>query len=137
MAGLAGTAAVACELGDAEARDALLAELDATYPALEEDGISHRPDASIWAHAMEVIARCGRANALHDLIVTGTAARGARLEGCSYPNVLVAKAVSRGGGLDAVLYPGNGGRTENDPNCRTCRRQRLPMHRRHERDVPQ
>ena len=112
MAGLAGTAAVACELGDAEVRDALLGVLDATYPARDENGVFHRPNASIWAHAMEVIARCGRANALRDLIGTGTPARGVRLEGCAYPNVLVAKAVSRDGGLDAVLYPGNGGRTE-------------------------
>ena len=112
MAGLAGVAATACELGDVEVRDGLLETLDTIYPASSQNGISHRPNASIWAHAMELIARSGRRNALHDLIARGNSAPGVRIEGCAYPNVLVAKAVRRGTGLDAVLYPGSPARTE-------------------------
>ena len=107
ISGIAGVAAIAGELGDDEARELFLNELDTLYPELTHNGVAHRPHASIWSHSMEVIARCSRKNALRDLVSTIGDTSGPFIKSCTYPNVLVARAVAMGNQLEAVFYPGS------------------------------
>ncbi|MCB9949248.1 MAG: hypothetical protein H6842_15720 [Rhodospirillaceae bacterium] len=107
-AGYAATAAAAVEMGDGETAQHLLEALDDDCPRVVAGDVAHRPRASLWAHGIEAMARCGTAGGLRRLITeplmrqTGPAIREAR-----YPQVLVARAVQTEGALDAVLYPGD------------------------------
>ncbi|MCP4070529.1 MAG: hypothetical protein GY742_02155 [Hyphomicrobiales bacterium] len=115
-ASLAGAAAVAAELGDSEARDILLKRADQLYPLITKDGIAHRKHASIWAHSMELIARCTYPDALRDLVTLNRCHDGPHIAYCKYPDVLVAMAKTDGITLEAVLYPGG-----SDPAPQTIR----------------
>lgn len=106
-AAFAGTALAAAEMGDREATVLCLSALDEECPAVIERRVLHRPRASVWAHAVEFLARSGSKNAFRDLIQRprNTAPRPA-ITDIRYPDVLAARAVHRYGGLAAVLYPG-------------------------------
>jgi hypothetical protein len=61
-------------------------------------------------HILAFNARAGRPNAMHDLVAVGMPDRfrgGPLLDDVEYPQVLVARAVSDGRALEAVLYPGD------------------------------
>jgi len=103
---LAGTAR---EHGDDEVADALIARLDQTQPLVVEDGVGHYEGRSMGAHSTLYLARAGRANALHDLVQVGMPEpwrSGPVLEDATYPDVLVARAVSDGADLSLTLDPG-------------------------------
>jgi hypothetical protein len=108
----AAAAAAAMEMGDAEIGESLLEALDRVCPLEVAGGVAHRGNASLWAHALEMIARFGQANALQSLVAAPPHAscegahRGPFIKAADYPDVLVAKARQRGGVLSAVLYPG-------------------------------
>ncbi len=105
--GYAAIAAAAVEMGDSDIAGQLQDRLDRTYPTQVAAHVAHRPNASLWAHAVELMARCGRAGALHSL-VTEPAHDGAAapfLQAAGYPDVLVARAVEVRGALTLVLYP--------------------------------
>jgi len=108
----AAAAAAAVEMGDGEIAASLLEALDRACPLEVVGGVAHRARASLWAHAIEMIARFGQADALRSLVAAPPHASrdGARagpfIKAADYPDVLVAKAVNRDGALSAVLYPG-------------------------------
>ena len=104
----AATAAAAVEMRDQEVAERLLTALEDECPRRVADGVAHRPNASLWAHAVELLARTGRVDALRHMATT--APRDPTLEPhiaeAPYPDVLVAAATAAHGRLDAVLHPG-------------------------------
>lgn len=101
---VAACAAAATEVGDSHLAGELLAFLDQQCPMTLQDGVSHRPRASLWAHAVELMARVGAQSALCRL--TNRPRRpGPHIERADYPAVLVAAAHSDGDSLSLVLYP--------------------------------
>ena len=111
-AGYAASAAAAVEMGDqASARD-LLDLLDADCPGVAIDGVTHRPGASLWAHALELTARLGCRDGFRCLVDTpDMAPQGPHLAEADYPHVLVAAARRDGEELHLVLRPGDEGAT--------------------------
>ncbi len=103
---LAASAAAAAEMGDGEGLAALLAMLDRECPPVMLHGIAHRPRASLWAHAVELMARCGGKDGLRSLIETPAMVKGPHVAEAPYPSVLVTRAVARGAALDLVLRAG-------------------------------
>jgi hypothetical protein len=108
----AAAAAAAAEMGEGEIAASLLEALERACPLEVAGGVAHRPRASLWAHALEMIARFGHADALRSLVTAPPHAscEGSRagpfIKAADYPDVLVAKAVQRDGALFAVLHPG-------------------------------
>ena len=124
----AATAAAAVELGDEEIAKRLIRGLDEDCPLTVSDGVAHRPSASLWAHAVELMARCGKAGALRELVcVPRKPAREPFIAEAPYPDVLIAKATAKDGALHAVLYPGR------EIGRRTLRIAGLLPHRRYSR----
>lgn len=110
-ASYAGSAAAAVEMGDSEFGKRLLELLDADCPRQHTVGVTHRSNASLWAHAVEIMARVGSSGALRRLVTKPHAGPPTKpyIRAAGYPDVLVAKARSSAdGALHAVLYPGNG-----------------------------
>jgi hypothetical protein len=106
-AAFAGTALAAVEMGDEQVAALCLAELAQRYPPAPGAESFYRLDASVWAHAVELLARSGAHNGLRHLIGKPDAVRtGPMICDVRYPDVLVARAVAQDGMLDAVLYPG-------------------------------
>jgi hypothetical protein len=106
---LAAVMAAATEMGDAEARDALHAALQVEHPPVFEAGVLHHPGMSVTGHIASFSSRAGRANAMLDLVAHGLPEawrNGPVLETVAYPDVLVARAVSDGAALAAVVMPG-------------------------------
>lgn len=106
--GYAAMAAAAVELGDTELAKRSLHYLEKEYPLRVSGNVANRPNASLWAHAVELIARCGRAGAVRSLATAGrrSPTSGPFIKDADYPDILVAKAVNADGSLSAVLYPG-------------------------------
>jgi hypothetical protein len=100
----AGTAAAAVELGDTESAALLLDALERECPRQVDAGVAHRPRASLWAHAVEVLARSGRTNGLADLVARPPERSGPHIAHAPYPRALVASAQSDGQALQAVLH---------------------------------
>ena len=103
---LSASAAAAVEMGDGENAQAMLAMLDRECPAVLADGVRHRPRASLWAHALELVARANHRNGLADLIASPGHPMGPHLAKVPYPDVLVARAALKDDRLEIVLYPG-------------------------------
>ena len=97
-------------MGDGEIAESLLEALDRACPLEVVGGVAHRARASLWAHAIDMMARFGHADALRSLVTAPPSCEGPRvgplIKAADYPDVLVAKAVNRDGALSAVLYPG-------------------------------
>ena len=109
-AGYAATAAAAVELGDTATARLLLDLLEADCPAKTVEGVTHRPRASLWAHALELTARLGRADGFRRLVeVPDETAAGPYLADADYPDVLIAMARRDGERLRIVLHPGEEG----------------------------
>lgn len=110
---LSASAAAAVEMGDDENAQAMLAMLDRECPTTLADGVRHRPRASLWAHALELVARCNHRNGLADLVASSGNHTGPHIAHAPYPDVLVARAELKDDRLEIVLYPGeaNGERT--------------------------
>jgi Linalool dehydratase/isomerase len=104
----AACAAAAVEMGDADVAKLLFQGLNEDCPMEVVGGVAHRDKASLWAHAVELIARCGKRNALYE-IVNGTVQSGPSqpyLKHVIYPDVLVARALSTKATLSLVLHSG-------------------------------
>jgi hypothetical protein len=109
-AGYAASAAAAVEMGDTASARILLDLLDADCPGTTVDGVTHRPRASLWAHALELTVRLGCRNGFRGLIESPDDARaGPHLADADYPEILVAAARREGEMLRLVLYPGAAG----------------------------
>jgi Linalool dehydratase/isomerase len=103
----AGTAAAAVEMGDTETAARLLALLDAECPSQHVAGVAHRATASLWSHAVELMARLGHADAFRSMVTRphGKMANAPYIKHANYSEVLVAAAHARSGTLRVVLYP--------------------------------
>ena len=105
----AASAAAAVEMGDGGIANMLLPRLEAECPSQAQFGVTCRRHASLWAHALELAARLGRKDGLRALVESRPRDDGGpRLVTASYPDVLIARAVSDGSMLDLVLHPGTG-----------------------------
>lgn len=102
----AATAAAAVEMGDEEVAKECLRRLDEECPSRELGGAIHRENASLWAHALELIARCNRPDGLRELTLRKIDPSGPHLAAAPYPDVIVAHAARRDRGLDLILDPG-------------------------------
>lgn len=102
----AATAAAAVEMGDTGIAEECLRRLEEECPSREEGGVIHRDRASLWAHALEMLARSNRANGLRHLVGHMGVDIGPRLVSAPYPDVLVARAIAEGCNLKLVLHPG-------------------------------
>jgi hypothetical protein len=106
-AAFAGTALAAVEMGDQEVADLCLAALEQECPARVEADAWYRPNASVWAHAVEFFARSGAKNGFRDLIdKPRDRAPAPMMSDVPYPDILVARAGHAHRMLTAVLYPG-------------------------------
>jgi hypothetical protein len=98
------------EVGDEEYARAAEQTL-ADRPVAERDGARRFADASLWVNGYGLLGRFGRHSGFRDLVnhgVPGAWRLGPRLNEAAYPDVLVARAVTDGVGLDLVLHPGAG-----------------------------
>lgn len=109
-AGYAASAAAAVEMGDAATARVLLDLLEADCPSKTTEGVTYRPQASLWAHALELTARLGHADGFRRLVeVPDAAAVGPHLADADYRDVLIAMARRDGERLRIVLHPGEDG----------------------------
>jgi hypothetical protein len=103
---------LATELGDNEMRVAALQHLVEGYGPTTKDGV-RQFDVSVLSNINLMLALFTRHNGWRDLVLYGPPDEwksGPRLGGVTYPEVLVARAVSDGQDLDLVLAPGMGHR---------------------------
>ncbi|MDJ0853135.1 MAG: hypothetical protein QNK04_32605 [Myxococcota bacterium] len=113
---LAATMAGAVEMGDPSVARAVRERFEEEHPPVTEGGVIHHPGVSVIGHVSSLLERVGRTNGMRDLVGDGVPdvwRDGPMLDEVDYPATLVAKAVSDGRALDAVLYPGA------DPGRRT------------------
>jgi hypothetical protein len=97
----------ALEFGDYEMANALF-ETEKKYLTMSKKRFKYK-DVSVCGMANLAAARWNRKNDWYDTILKGpptTAYTGPLLGSCSYPDVLVAKACSKGENLELVLYNG-------------------------------
>ncbi|HUS22604.1 MAG TPA: hypothetical protein VMZ66_11415, partial [Aeromicrobium sp.] len=109
--GLAATLMAAREMGDDEWADAALQSLERHAESSPATGARRYAGGSVLANLYANVGRFGRHSAVRDLLVFGAPEawqRGPVLAEADYPDVLVARAVTDGSGLDLVLRPGNG-----------------------------
>ncbi len=104
--GYAATAAAAVEMGDDDVASECLRRLDVECPSLDMGGTIHRENASLWAHALELIARCNRADGLRDLTTRTITSAAPHLAAAPYPDVVVVHAARLDRRLDLILDPG-------------------------------
>ncbi|MEP3276266.1 MAG: hypothetical protein ABJN26_07685 [Stappiaceae bacterium] len=107
-ASYAATAAAAVEMGDPDLANSLLGRLDEECPLNVSDGVAHRENASLWAHAVELIARGGASGAFQTMASNKRIAQQRKpfVKEARYPDVLVAQAIHNTEQLCVVLYPG-------------------------------
>lgn len=103
------TALAAAELGDNEVKQLCLAALDEECPAQDEAGHLYRPNASVWAHAVEFMARTTLPSSFRHMINAPTdPSHEPHICMAPYPYVLPVLAHAKVGSLSARLYVGNG-----------------------------
>jgi hypothetical protein len=106
----AATAAAAVEMGDVQVAHECLRLLEQECSSRALDGVIHRERSSLWAHALEMIALCGRKGGLAGMTASAASiAAGPRLLRISCPRLHVASALTDGTRLDLVFQPGGGG----------------------------
>jgi hypothetical protein len=99
------------ELGDEEWADAAMQSLERHAEMSPATGARRYAGASVFANLYANLGRFGRHSAVRDLLVFGAPEawrRGPVLAEADYPDVLVARAVTDGSGLELVLRPGQG-----------------------------
>ncbi|MEX2555394.1 MAG: hypothetical protein WEB06_07175 [Actinomycetota bacterium] len=104
--------AAAREMGDEETFAALKDAMEVKFAPETRDGVRRYAGGSLIANGMALLGRFGREGGFRDMISRGLPAawrEGPVLADAGYPDVLVARAVTDGVALDAILYPGNGG----------------------------
>lgn len=108
-AAYAATALAAAELGDDEVRIACLEALDEECPTRINDGYFYRPQASVWAHAVEFLARSTVQNSFRSMIASPhDRSITPHISHATYPAVLISAATYADGKLRAILYKGTG-----------------------------
>jgi hypothetical protein len=110
-ASFAGILMGAREFGDDDLAEAAQNSLDADCGRVVTDGVRRYTGGSNLANTNAVLGALMRTGDYGRSFSQGPAPEilaGPVLEGASYPEVLVARAVSDGAGLDLVLHPGRG-----------------------------
>ena len=108
---LSAIAWAALEMGDTELAARLMADAEATLEPVTERGVKRYARASTLSNSALLGAQVGNVGTHRQRVARGlpTAwAIGPVLDECSYPDVLVARAVSDGDDLQLVLRSGNG-----------------------------
>lgn len=103
--------ALSREMGDSAYADAVENSFRNHYEIECREGASAFKGVSTWANANYALARFTRKNALQQLLsgeIPDTWRRGPLLAEAAYPDVLVAKAVTDGQGLELIIQPGCG-----------------------------
>jgi hypothetical protein len=116
------------EFGDYELAAAALRSLEADSAPTREGGVLRYTNASNASNGIAAQASVSRRDGYRNALVNGppeSVFRGPVLEDARYPDVLVAKAFSRGDDLELVLY--NGGA----PGPQTLGLERLKPHKRY------
>ena len=101
----------ASEMGDDEVIDEVRESFDAQERAEVKNGARYYPNVSVYSNVQHILARFTRHNSMREMVafdLPETWRTGPRLAEAAYPDVLVAKAVTDGRGLELVLRPGNG-----------------------------
>ena len=102
-------ALAASEMGDDEVKELCFTALDEKYPAITEGRHTYRPKASIWAHAVELLARSNKKDGFRKLMNSPENNMSDRphISDMSYPVTLPAYVKATQAGLRAVLYSGD------------------------------
>jgi len=103
--GYSATAAAAVEMGDVEVANECLRLLEIECPTHQNDGVVHRSNASLWAHALEVFARSNRPNGLSHLIGSASTSNGPHLASLNYEQAQILFAQCDSEGLEFALVP--------------------------------
>lgn len=98
-------AMAAAEMGDEDIKSRCLQALDTECPLRRDRGYFYRPQASVWAHAAELMARAARQGSFRDLAAGMRTAAGPYIQDISYAQFMVAAAHADGNRLNAVIYP--------------------------------
>jgi hypothetical protein len=109
---LAAISWAAKEMGDTELADRLLSDADTMLEPVLESGVMRYSRASTLSNAALLGARAAGAFTHRQRVARGLPQAwqiGPILNRCTYPQVLVARAVSDGHDLQLVLRPGTGG----------------------------
>lgn len=104
-------AMAAREIGDEDVAARVLAQIDDEVPVSRSGGAARLQGVSTQGNLYWLMARFGRESGLRDLVGHGLPApwrTGPRIGESAYPDVLVARAVTDGEALHAVLRPGAG-----------------------------
>jgi hypothetical protein len=104
------------EFGDTELAEAAIRSMDQDCGRTVENGVLSYKKGSCLANVWGVEGRLMGVGDFRNSFVKGppaSALSGPILEDATYPDVLVAKAFSRGDDLELVLYPGNGDGVQN------------------------
>lgn len=99
------------EMGDEEVATAIQNSIDDRVETESQNGARRYRGLSVYGNLAHTLGRFTRQDAMRELIAFGVPAhwaRGPRLAGAAYPDVLVAKAVTDGRALELVLRPGAG-----------------------------
>lgn len=106
----------ALEMGDEDLAEKLKFTARKKYPYIERNGINYYPEASSLANIMNCYGTMHRHNAwaqLNQFDLPERVFNGPLLTSCSYPEILVAKAVSHTGtDIELVLYAGSENRVQ-------------------------
>lgn len=107
-------ALAASEMGDDEVKELCFAVLDEKYPAITEGMHTYRSKASIWAHAVELLARSNKKDGFRNLMnpAKDRMPDSPYISEMPYPEVLPAYVTSTHTGLRAVLYSGDNSGTQ-------------------------
>jgi hypothetical protein len=105
-AAYSGLALAAKELGDEEIARLCFEQLELEYPCQEIAGVTHRANASVWAHGVEFLARSCTKNSFQQLIQKPQKNKHPIISHVPYPDVLVAHASNQQNSLKAVFYHG-------------------------------
>lgn len=106
-------AMTAREMGDERLAADVLRHLAETEEVAHAGGASRWAGLSTQGNLYALVARFGREAGMRDLVAGGVPATwrtGPRIAEAAYPDVLVARAVTDGAALHAVLHPGAGAR---------------------------
>ena len=106
---LTGVALGAAEMGDREAYDRIIAEIDRSSTFAPGNEKQHDKSVSNWARFNLAAARFLRPGGFHDIVNIGMPdewLEGPLLDEVAYPDVLVCRAVSDGQTLELDLAPG-------------------------------
>lgn len=104
-------AMAAREIGDEEVASSVMRDLDRDETIERSGGAARYAGVSTQGNLYALMARFGRRSGVRDLVRHGRPEAwqtGPRLAEAAYPDVLVAKAVTDGRGLECVLHPGAG-----------------------------